>query len=345
MHLKKPICIWLEESVSSTLRTIISSDSTQFYLVDQPDLAEVIIFENDQPRYVRKTIEYKYYPQKCFVISETDQPTYFLPACYASNERGWLSHKRTQTIPYFISQMAIPNPFIDGNSASQSTQYLYAFRGGSTSWVRKRLFKRSNTSIDVRIEETNHYRHWNHEESYVDQKTVLQQQYADLIKASSFFLCPRGAGVSSIRLFEVMQAGRTPVIIADKWIPVTGIPWTEFALQVSEKHLSHIDQLIRLHQHEAQLRGFKARQAWLTYCAPDRQAAVLANFIRIIQQNRSSLREQILTIIFPLLEVIDYLRSKSRSYLKYCILNIFALLNREFPYSLNRSLDEQKGKT
>ena len=60
---------------------------------------------------------------------------------------------------------------------------------------------------------------------------------ADFIRRTRFVLCPRGQGVSSIRLFEVMKSGRVPVIISDAFVPPalqgrTG--WTDAAIFVRE---------------------------------------------------------------------------------------------------------------
>lgn len=341
MTLNKPIKIVLEKSVGYVLRDIIILDSSQFQLIDNYEQAEVILFENDKPSYIRQTTEFRQYPEKCMVVSEMDLPTYFLPACYASNRNFWLSRGRSKSIPYIMTQHAEPNHFIKDFTFTNSQRYLYSFKGGSTSWIRKKLFKMNHNFSDVLIEESNHYHHWNYDNSYRDQKENLMQQYAKLIDESLFFLCPRGAGVSSIRLFEVMQAGRVPVIISDDWIPIDGIPWDEFSIRIAEKDLQKLDQIVRSREHDAKQLGMKARQAWVSFCSKEVQSKLLSQAIIAIQSARNERRETLLRFLFPLLEIKNNLTSKTVKLLKYSILRAYALMGRKFPYSLNRPIEEQ----
>ena len=341
MNFHSPLKTLLESSASSALYDLIFSDSNQFKLVSRPQDADVILFENDRPSYIRHTAEYKQYPEKCIIVSEVDLPTFFLPACYASNRRCWLSKNRAITIPYILNQRAFANPFIKDFTSNTAGRYLYSFRGRSTSWVRKKLFKLNNDFDDVLIEEFYACNHENHINANSANKRALMQQYADLINRSLFFLCPQGAGTSSIRLFEIMQAGRVPVIIADDWIPVEGIPWSEFAIKIAEKDLQNLDQLIRLHEHDARQLGVKARQAWLNFCSPEVNARFLAQSIGFLQQARNEKRERFIRFIFPLLEIVEKINSNAKWLIKYCVLRTYSFIGIEFPYPLNRPMNEQ----
>ena len=342
MNAIKPLRIWLERSVSPTLSEIMHSD--HFELTISAESAEVIIFENDNPEYVRQTVEFQKWPNKCIVIGEHDRPSYFLPACYASNQRGFLSSGRTQTISYIVSQRTVPNPFIQQITDVEPRRYLYSFKGGSTSWARKKLFKLGLKGEDLLVEEANQYHHWNYDESYETKKQNLQKEYADTLQQSYFFLCPRGAGVSSIRLFEVMQAGRVPVIIADEWIPIEGLPWKEFSITVAENNLSEMDRIVRSRKVDAMAFGKKAREVWSQYCAPGVEGVMLAKALRTIQANRNENRERIVRSIFPLLQIRDKIKSKAFAGAKRIILVVYTLLGKKFPYSLNRPEEEQVKK-
>ena len=344
MKLTYPIKVWNERSVTPTLSEIIASDTTHFQLVDQFREADVIVFENDFPGYVRKSKEYKQFPEKCVVIGEFDLPSYFLPGCYASNKSGALSNNRIKTIPYFLSQRKVPNSFVDNAGNSDENKYLYSFMGGSTSWVRKKLFNLNLSSEDVCIKETNNYQHWNYESDYVNRKELSQRQYADLMSQSSFFLCPRGAGISSIRLFEVMKAGKVPVIIADNWVPVDEIPWNDFSITVSESELPRLDEIIRARKDEAVEMGLNARKAWEKYCDPSVHAPFLARSIQAVQEKRNNTRERLLHTVFPAIELVTYLRANLRTQLKHMILYAFDVTGFKFQYSLNRPIEEQLGK-
>ncbi len=337
MKLDKPVSLFLERSATSHLRKLIQH-SDQFSLTDDGEEAEAIIFENDKASYIRQTPEYQKWPAKCVVVSECDNPSYFLPGCYASNEICWLGKNRTRTIPYLISQDGFPNPYIKDISMEAARRYVYAFKGGATSWVRKRIFKNPPTHPDVLIQESNNYRHWNFETTYADAKSISQKDYAEILSQSSFFLCPLGVGSSSIRLYEVMQAGRVPVIISDNWKPIEGMKWSEFSIQVPEVNLSHLDRIIRENKHLAPQLGEKAKQTWMEYCAPGADTVFLANCIRGILAGRDEKRENLIHFVFPFFELKRNVSENGRSTMRSLILRMFALTGLKFPYSLNRPI-------
>ena len=92
--------------------------------------------------------------------------------------------------------------------------------------------------------------------------------YAQLLGRSRFILCPRGFGVSSIRIFEAMSFGRVPVIISDAWQPPPGIPWREFSVVIPERNVSGIPVVLEKLESKAQLMGELARQVFDTHFAP-----------------------------------------------------------------------------
>ena len=342
MNAIKPLRIWLERSVSPTLSEILHSD--YFELTDGPEHADVIIYERDDPDYVSQTPEFQKWSHKCVIIGEHDRPSYFLPGCYASNQRGLLSKGRIQTMSYIVSQRTVPNPFIKDITDVEPRRYLYSFKGGSTSWARKKLFKLGLKGDDILVEEANQYLHWNYEESYETKKQALQKEYADTLQQSYFFLCPRGAGVSSIRLFEVMQAGRVPVIIADEWVPIEGLPWDEFSITIRESSLAEMDSIIRAKKDVAVVFGKKAREVWLQYCAPGAEGFMLAKSLRSVQANRNEAREKLIRSVFPLLRLKDTIKGKGFAFAKRLVLLAYTLMGKKFPYSLNRPEEEQSKK-
>jgi hypothetical protein len=95
------------------------------------------------------------------------------------------------------------------------------------------------------------------------------RSYNDLMYNSDFVLCPRGFGASSIRLFEVMRAGRAPVIISDKWIAPPLVDWDSFAIQIKENDILSIPNVLEYHKDEADARGKLAKQAYDKYFSSD----------------------------------------------------------------------------
>lgn len=102
------------------------------------------------------------------------------------------------------------------------------------------------------------------------EREPFQKNYLQTILDSEFILCPRGLGPTSMRLFEVMQLGRVPVIISDEWLPVSGIKWEEFAFFVAEADVAEIPILLEQQQHRAAEMGRKAREVWLEHFSPGR---------------------------------------------------------------------------
>jgi hypothetical protein len=93
--------------------------------------------------------------------------------------------------------------------------------------------------------------------------------YNDLMYNSDFVLCPRGFGASSIRLFEVMRAGKAPVIISDQWIAPPLVDWDSFAIQIKESDILSIPNVLEYHKDECDARGKLAKQAYNKYFSAD----------------------------------------------------------------------------
>ena len=335
--MKFPICILFINQISSVYHSI-GIDNPYLSTTDDPGLADVILFENHTPDYIRDSAEFKKYPAKCVTVNSEDKPTYFLPGCYSSNSKHLLSGKRTRTIPYIRMVREGPNAFI--KPAGKSYRYLYAFRGASSSWLRKKLFKIKHWPDDVSIAQSNNYNHWSIDPLYRQTKDELQKEYALLLDESLFFLCPRGAGSGSIRLFEVMQAGRVPVIISDKWIPIAGFEWNKFSIRIREKDISKIDRIIREHKIDAKELGHTAQEIYNQFFSPGPDLELLANSLAYIQDNRNETKESLIRFLYPVYYGILQLRYKAFAALRFLILKAFSVTGIRFPYALSRPLEK-----
>jgi len=343
--MKAPVRIWFINT-ETAIYTSVSEDKERFEVVSGPEQADIIAFDDHGPQFIRESIEFKKWPEKCVSLTSDDRPSYFLPGCYSSNTKGLLTGKRTKTIPYMWMQRGGPNLFVKP-AGYGNYRYLYAFKGGSTSWLRKRLFKFYQNSVqreDVCIVNSDHYYHWSIDSSYLPEKALLQQEYGDLLKQSLFFLCPRGAGSSSIRLFEVMQAGRVPVIISDNWIPIEGFGWNDFSIRIREKDISKIDGIIRANEINGERLGKKAREIYTDFFAPGPDLVLLANSLIDIQNNRNERKEKLIRFVFPVIEAFKFLKQKGYKLLKFMILKFFLISGRKFSYALNRPIEEQLQK-
>ena len=99
-------------------------------------------------------------------------------------------------------------------------------------------------------------------------KSAFHASFIDSTLDSKFILCPRGLGPTSMRLFEVMQLGRVPVMIGDSWSPVPGIDWNACSISVAERDVARIPALLEDLESGAEEMGQSARHTWETHFAP-----------------------------------------------------------------------------
>ncbi len=105
----------------------------------------------------------------------------------------------------------------------------------------------------------------------------LIADYREVTRRSQFVLCPRGVSASSIRVFEAMEAGAVPVIVADDLQLPLGPAWEDFSLRVREREVATIPRLLERWQHRAPAMGAAARSAWDEYFSP---GATIGSMVR-----------------------------------------------------------------
>jgi hypothetical protein len=122
----------------------------------------------------------------------------------------------------------------------------------------------------------------------LDGHNALKRAFVRDILEAKFALCPRGVGASSFRIFEAMQLGRAPVIIADDWSPPPGPDWNSFAIFVPERHLARVPSILRHLEPEWQTRGQRARAAWEAFYSPSRLGLTIVRQAgQLLAQRRS----------------------------------------------------------
>jgi hypothetical protein len=183
-----------------------------------------------------------------------------------------------------MHQICFPNEVPAVSTVSMTPKDLLFFFAGRLSHpLRKRLMKLHSPEGDVVMQDTSTYNHFQTDE--INQQAA-KARYWQLAQRSKFGLCPRGAGTSSVRLFELMEAGISPVIIADDWVPPIGPKWAEFALFVPETQIASLYEIVRQHENEWIERGYKARQAYETWFAPQVYWRFLIQSIQVIQKHQ-----------------------------------------------------------
>lgn len=239
--------------------------------VQNPADADLIliagILEGNAFENLRSVGIWKQYPEKSFGYSEADNVPFFLHGIYSSATRTKGIFNRMQSCGYpahnawLQNFCPLPLPFYQ-----QPKQYLFSFIGRNSHPIRKKLFRMTWPGKDVLVaDSTREYEHFKDQDL---NRREMQIRYWEAMAQSKFVLCPRGAGASSIRLFEVMWAGVAPVIISDGWIPPLGPGWKEFAICIPHRSLDRTYEILKFHESEYQDRGRLAAAAyakWFSY--------------------------------------------------------------------------------
>jgi hypothetical protein len=203
---------------------------------------------------------------------------------------------------------------------------LFSFAGRASHRVRRQLFAHNFDRADVLLEDTSSYNHFaGQTEKY---RVRARRPYWEMASRSKYALCPRGAGTSTVRIFEMMEACIAPVIVADDWLPPLGPAWEEFALFVPEREISSIYEKVKAHEDEFARRGLLARQAWEQYFSPENYWSFILRSIRRIQENQKY-PELLYARSLPLLTVQEWGRQRRirtsirlKSGLKNCLQKI-----------------------
>jgi hypothetical protein len=280
--------------------------SLQSVFVDRPEDADLILVvdmnEADVFANLRRNHVWRRFPEESFGIYEGDNPPRFLHGLYSSVRRSWMRTGRFQSCAYPMHQTCFPNqvPAVSTVSATPK-DLLFFFAGRLSHSLRKRLMKLRFPEGDIVMEDTSTYNHFQTDEI---NHQAAKARYWQLAQRAKFGLCPRGAGTSSVRLFELMEAGISPVIIADDWVPPTGPKWEEFALFVPEREIASLYKVVQEHENEWIERGHKARQAYETWFSPQVYWRFLIQSIQVIQKHQR-VPETIYARSLPLLTLVE----------------------------------------
>jgi hypothetical protein len=157
---------------------------------------------------------------------------------------------------------ATAEAYLDYQQWPDQSTYLWSFKGSrSTHSVRESIM--SIADPEAFIEDTSNSSLPNLMELTGDnERNNFIQGYVSLLRSSAFIVCPRGAGASSMRIFEAMRAGRAPVIIADDWTPPPFVDWDRCSLRLSENEVHRLPDFLREHRADAEALGRRAFEEW-----------------------------------------------------------------------------------
>lgn len=232
-------------------------------------------------------------PERTFMWDSGDLPTGRLPGLYCSLPSHLFNPSRHRSFCFPLRC----NPLIEAFPASEAKQ-LCGFVGGMTTGLRLRMLEVLRTSFsqgDAIVEVSNGI--WGR--IYGGGAEAEFARYADALRKTKFFLCPRGNGVSSVRLFETMAAARVPVIIADRFVPPQCIDWSQCSVRVLERDLGRLPALLREREPEWEQLARRARQAWEQCFSDSTLLRTFSDELRALIQLRKR-PERLEKWVFPL---------------------------------------------
>lgn len=247
-------------------------------LTDDPARADCILFVENHPDndpyffQVLRSSLYRRYKRKCVLYHDADQAVTALPTISPSVER-WQFRRESKRSVHYVARKC-ENVAVNSTAPLWTAQrrFLCSFVGSSaTHPVRKQLLeKRFDGAF---FADTAGQRGW---EMTPEQKSRYEAEYLGVVQESHFILCPRGIGPCTYRLFESMQLGRAPVIIADEWVEIEGIDWNAFSIRVAERDVGRLADILTPRRPEALEMGRIARRVWEEHISPAASLGTLA---------------------------------------------------------------------
>lgn len=250
---------------------VAHSDPGPHVLTPDPAEADLILFAETydglDPYFfevVRHPI-FRRFPDKCVLYHINDTAHTLCRTISPSVESTHPNARSRRSFSYVVrvhentARSSVP-------ASSHSGKYLFSFIGDpATHPIRQELLKlkhpqailRAASGISAMAMDT-------------QTRAAFHRRFIEETLDSLFVLCPRGLGASSMRLFETMELGRAPVVIADSWLPVAHLPWNEFALFVKEEDIEEIPCLLEMNRERSVAMGRRAREVWEQFFSSER---------------------------------------------------------------------------
>lgn len=242
---------------------------TAHTLAPDPAEAEIILAPIAPSGYgpcfekLRRSAIYRRHADKLVVYSPQDNQFPALRGLFPSVGGRWVRSRWALPAHYISSHI---HQFKFRPEEMAGKDLLFSFVGSSrTHPIREQIVQwREPRGVVVDASARTDEAYWWEKKN----REQLVAGYREITLRSQFVLCPRGVSASSIRLFEAMEAGAIPVIVADDLQLPLGPRWEEFSLRVPERDVATIPQLLERWEHRAAAMGAAARDAWEMYFSP-----------------------------------------------------------------------------
>ena len=218
-------------------------------VTDDPAAADVVLFTEWHqlgdpivPSRLLTSRTFREFRRKSYAFDQRPRSYCALPGLYTSVP--WRHLRGSFQIPWSYHRVTEPQA-VPGVDLTVGTEpdLLFSYVGsGRTHPCRTPLFELNHPDGLIRRVE-GHLNWVPRAEGYADRRRF----FAESILRSQFVLCPRGRATSSFRFYEVLAAGRVPVVISDDWVPPAGVNLAEFAVRWPEGQadglIAHLEQL------------------------------------------------------------------------------------------------------
>ena len=261
-------------------------DATSADLILFAEWAGDVAGDVDAVQRVLRSTLYRDHASKVIIHCGMDHPRPMIPGFYPSLHRQWAGRVGCQGGPYLND----PNPFLAKLTPDDHPRFLASFFGSCIRKpLRQRLVKEASDASwpDILARDTYPEFIQTLRSGDSDGHNELKRLFVSDLLNSKFALCPRGGGASSYRIFEAMQVGRAPVIIADGWLPPVGPDWGSFAIMIAERDIKCLPDLLRKHEHEWKLRGERAKAAWDLFYSPQTIGVTIVRQAHRLLESRS----------------------------------------------------------
>jgi hypothetical protein len=203
-----------------------------------------------------------------FLFSQADDPILWAPGVFASvsakhpdigRARGGFYVYHTHYEPEFAAALQ-PRPH-------DESKFLWSFVGSVASCPAVRgpllaLPDERALTRDTTRDTAEWSRRWQFEGPDRAERSRVLSSYAETLHQTKFVVCPRGVGLSSVRLFEAMRVGKCPVIVSDDWLAPPFVEWESCAIRIPERDLRHLPAVLREREKDAVALGLRARVVW-----------------------------------------------------------------------------------
>jgi len=233
--------------------------------------------------------KYKRYRDKCYAISTTDVEYPTLPGLYTSVMGEKFRNGYSAPIHYVTSNVArwdwkplnwndrnVPISFI-GSSATHPVR----------SEMMKVHWPEGSIVEDVWAKGGKPW--WSNDGSFIVQR---QERYAEVMQRTKYALCPRGRSANSIRIYEAMESGCIPVIVADEIHLPSGPDWDRFVLRVKVDGVPSLGQML-LDMADGELKSKIARMEWEQHFHPKKAIDYIMVMLNNIRQTSAEERNGI----------------------------------------------------